>query len=179
LTDDFTFSAVAVVVCAIAAVVDWRSGLIPNKLTYPSLVLGLVGHAAYGLLRGGGRAAVEAFGIAFLGMLATSIVPLILYRVDRRAIGGGDIKLLASIGALMGAQRGVEAELYGFFIAMMYAPAKLAYEGTLWASLKNAGQLFANSFRRKRKQVAVNEQLLTEFRYAPALFLGALIAILV
>lgn len=179
VSQELIFGAIAVVGCAIAAVWDWRTGLIPNTLSYGLALCGLVGHFVYGWIAGGFERAGIDLAFALGGAVAASIVPFSLYRINNAAVGGGDIKLLAAVGALLGPVSGVEAEFYGFFIAILYYPAKLAYQGTLIRSLKNSLLLFTNVFRRKGTQVPVPDELLHQFRFAPALAGGTVIAVAV
>jgi prepilin peptidase CpaA len=76
---------------ALAAVIDCRQRRIPNWLTFGLLLGGLGRALAFG---GGG------FGHAVLGMLAGAAIPLVLYAIS--ALGGGDVKLMAAIGAWVG-----------------------------------------------------------------------------
>lgn len=162
----------AAVVTAVAAGLDLKTGEIPNWLTYPALVLapfvhiartavGTKGFSDESLLEG-------AFSIG--GAVLCSLVPLLLYR--RGAIGGGDLKLLAAVGALLQTTMGVEAEMYAFTAATLLAPAKLAYEGKLLVTLKNAGALLANVFLPKEKQKSVDEAVFSWFRLGPAVLFG-------
>ncbi|MCL2778031.1 MAG: A24 family peptidase [Polyangiaceae bacterium] len=165
---------VAVVVAAIAAWFDWRRGEIPNWLTYGALVLGPFLHAGRVLAsRQPMEIALTEGGYSIVGALACSIVPALLYK--QGAIGGGDLKLLAAIGALLQTYNGVEAQMYGFFAAALVAPAYLAYRGKLFSTLKNAFTILANMFRPKTRQEPVAESTLSWFRLGPPLFFGVLV----
>jgi len=84
--------ALAVAVAACAAVSDVKERRIPNLLTYPALVAGLLLQGALhgwkGLLLGAGG------GLLFGGVF------LLFYLV--RAMGAGDVKLAAAIGSIVG-----------------------------------------------------------------------------
>ena len=162
---------VAVAVAAIAGWLDWRRGEIPNWLTYGALVLAPVLHVIRMLAaKETMEVALTEGGFSIGGAVLCALVPALLYR--QGAIGGGDLKLLAALGALLQPMLGVEAEMYGFFAAALVAPARLAYEGKLIATLKNAGRILANLFRPKAKQRPVDESALSWFRLGPALFFG-------
>lgn len=166
---------VAIVVSAIAGWTDWRRGEIPNWLTYSALVGAPILHASRFLAaKEPTDIALTEAGISIGGAVLCAIVPGLMYR--QGAIGGGDLKLLAALGALLQPMIGVEAEMYGFFGAALVAPARLAYEGRLIATLKNAGTILANMFRPKAKQRNVDEVALSWFRLGPALFFGVLLA---
>ncbi|MFB6262076.1 MAG: prepilin peptidase [Bradymonadaceae bacterium] len=80
------------VVVTSAAVTDARDRRIPNNLTYPAFVFGLVAH---GLALGW-----WALGYALLAALAVFIVGLLLMAFG--LVGGGDVKLLMCIAAFTG-----------------------------------------------------------------------------
>lgn len=164
------FLIAALVVTAIAAVFDWRKGEIPNWVTLGSLALGLVGHAATGFLAGGLKGSGAELLRAFVGAVACSLVPLLLYKLG--ALGGGDLKLLAGLGALLGPMLGIEAELYGFVAAAIYAPARLAYEGKLLRTLGNTAALAANPVLPKAKRREITPEMMTWLRFGPPLFVG-------
>jgi hypothetical protein len=78
---------------ALAAIVDLQRKTIPNWLTVPGLVW-VLGSSA---ILGWPRLADALFGLLFCGG-----VLLILAVISRGSIGGGDVKLMAMIGALLG-----------------------------------------------------------------------------
>jgi prepilin peptidase CpaA len=162
---------VAMFVAGLAALFDWRRGEIPNWLTYGALVLGPLLHVIRMLVaKEEMNAALTEGGYSLAGALVCVLVPAMLYR--QGAIGGGDLKLLAGLGALLQTMMGIEAEMYGFFAAALVAPAVLAYQGKLMSTLKNAVAIFANLFMPKAKQRAVEESTMSWFRLGPALFFG-------
>lgn len=165
------FLVAAAIIAAIAAASDLRSGEIPNWLTLGGLLIAPLAHIANGLAHHmTGRMALFEGGSSLLGVIACVIVPAILYRQD--AIGGGDVKLLACIGALLQPRLGLEAEMYSFFAAGLIAPAFLAYEGKLFRTIKNTALLAVNPLLPKKKRRQVEPALLTWFRFGPAIFLG-------
>jgi len=90
----------AILVAAIAAWFDWRSRRVPNALTLPVLIIA----CAYG---GAG---------AILGVAVCSALPLLLW--TRGVLGGGDVKLLAVLGAILGVRLGIGVEVIGLLLAM-------------------------------------------------------------
>lgn len=167
------FFVVAIVIAGAAAVTDWRTGHIPNWLTLGTLALAPFAHIVYALQHGfhGTNAFIEGC-YAVLGAAIVGVVPLVLY--SREAIGGGDVKLLLALGALLRWQLGFEAELYAFFFAGVLAPARLAYEGKLFATIRNTLVVASNPFRPKDKQQKLDPATLTWFRFGPSIFLGTL-----
>ena len=162
--------AFAIAVTAIGAWTDWRTGQIPNWLTFGAFGVAMVGHAVYGFMTSTPRGAAEAAGFTLLGALACALVPLILYRVE--AIGGGDVKLLAALGAILHPMMGVEAELYGFLAVALIMPAKLAWDGKLTKVLLNTLAIVKNVFLPKEKRKEIPQEALTSVRFGPGIFAG-------
>jgi prepilin peptidase CpaA len=158
--------SVALSVSAIAAFIDLRSGRIPNWLTLPAMLLGLflhgVGHGAAG------------FGGSLIGVVVCAAAPGVVYKVsDGQGIGGGDLKLFAALGALLGPTQGLEAEFSAFALLGLYALFRLAFQGqllrTLLGSLRVLGGLMFISLRR---EVTIDSRLRCELRMGPAIAVG-------
>src|SRR5262245_20286650 len=160
------------VVTAVGAVYDWRAGHIPHWLTLGALGVGILSHAVIAVLASGRPGdAVGAVGYSLLGAAACAIVPLVLYQAG--AIGGGDVKLLAAVGAILRPMLGVEAELYAFVAVMIIMPGWLAYHGKLGTVLRNTLALAKNPFLPKDKRRQIPSEMLTSVRFGPAIFAGA------
>lgn len=160
----------AVVLTAAAAIWDLRTGLIPNRLVAIGAAAIVLASVLAALPQGGGAVARACLSMA-IGTLLVSLVPLLLYRLD--GIGGGDVKLLAVVGAALGPYLGIEAELYAFGCVVLYAPGRLLWEGKLQQSLRTTGRLLLRPFTpasRRPEPTAVSE--LTAFRFGPAIFVG-------
>lgn len=162
----------AVLVTALAALFDWRTERIPNWLTLGSLAAAPIAHGAFGFVGGGWSAAGESLGLSLLGVVICSIVPLVLYRGN--AIGGGDVKLLAALGAVLRPLVGMEAQLYAYIVAAMLAPVRLAWEGKLLRTLGNTLLLVRNLFVPKAKRKEIPREMLTMQRFGPAIFIATL-----
>ncbi len=161
----------AIVVTGIAAWTDWRTGNIPNWLTFGTLGLAPVAHVVTSLTHHAPfEEALANGGFSLLGGVVCGLMPLLLY--SRGAMGGGDVKMFAAIGALLRTMVGVEAELYCFMIAALIAPAYLAYEGKLFRTLKNSAVLIVNPFLPPEKKRLVEQEAMSWIRLGPAIFLG-------
>src|SRR4051794_25885715 len=93
-----TFLGAALLITALAAVIDLRTGHIPDRLTLGTLAGALAAHCVAGALSLGIHGAGSAALFSVLGAVACSLVPPALCRFAK--LGGGDLKLLVAIGAL-------------------------------------------------------------------------------
>lgn len=167
---------IAVVLTAIAAVWDLRTGEIPNRL----VLLGGAACVATTLafaVAAGAAATLQALLAMVAGAALVSLVPGLLYRAG--GIGGGDLKLLAVVGAALGPSVGLEAELYAFLAAIFYAPARLIWEGNLGHALKTIARMAVRPLlpRARRPPPSASDEL-TALRFGPAIFVGTLMAAL-
>ena len=80
------------------AIADWRTGLVPNRITVGGMAVGLVLWTVVGLWRGGVSGAAEGATAAMLGA-AVGYVPMLVI-VVLGGLGGGDAKLMGAVGAL-------------------------------------------------------------------------------
>ncbi len=155
----------SLLVGGVGAVWDARSGRIPNRLTLPAGALAIVLHVALGGLSEG----VESI----LGLLLAGLLPFVLSKATRgRAIGGGDVKLFAALGALEGPLVGLQIELCACILLSTFALLRLAFAGKLLRVLGNALRLFANPLLPARFRKPLSPEALTELRMGPAI-LGA------
>jgi prepilin peptidase CpaA len=124
------------VVLLVAAVTDVRTGKIYNWLTYPAVLIGLIGHGLCGYLACGGwegalygSAAIydgnheltspPVMGLlSALGGLAVGFGPLLLAWMAG-GIGGGDAKIMAAVGALAGWRFAMASMFCGFAVAIV------------------------------------------------------------
>jgi len=166
------FLVAAALIAFIGAVIDYKTGHIPNALTLGGLAGALVAHVAHGAWAGGATEALAEGGRALFGSLLCAAIPLLMYA--KGGMGGGDVKLFAAIGALGLPLAGLEAQTYTFVAALLIAPARLAYDGTLFRTLKNALGMLLNPLRKKEARQEVPEELKTWFRLGPSIFLGVL-----
>lgn len=158
--------------CAIAAVTDVRTGRIPNRLVAWGLGLGAALPVASALVsappEGVLVALVRELGAAFAGLLVTAAVPLVLFSM--RALGGGDVKLFAAVGALAGPGLGFAIVSHSFFFAVPLALVIWIQEGRLWAALGAVGRLARGAASRTG---GVRRSELTRVKFAPAILLAA------
>jgi prepilin peptidase CpaA len=99
-----------IVACGIAAITDLRHRRIPNALTMPLILTGI----ASSFLAGSALLPWQAL----LGMAVGFALPLALFLLG--ALGAGDVKLLAGIGAWTGARGVIEIFAVAAIIGMIY-----------------------------------------------------------
>jgi prepilin peptidase CpaA len=113
---------VAVITGSIACVIDLKWRKIPNWLTLTTLGMGLVGHAVSGLWN-----ELDALGGCLTGF-ALLAIPFLT-----GGIGGGDVKLLMALGALLGTVRVFWVFLYagiaGGLFSLLYLIYRLGFSG--------------------------------------------------
>lgn len=133
-----------------AATLDARSGLIPNWLTLPSLSLAPLAHA----LSGPG-----ALGWSLASAFVCAAGPILLF--SRGAMGGGDVKLFAAVGAIAGARAGLELQLVGYIVAAFVAVCCLGVRRQLWGLLRRAFALLIGwAFPRARRAAPAAGELI-------------------
>lgn len=114
--------ALALVASGIACFTDLHTRTIPNWLTLPLPLCALALHVAEDGLLGA--------LLCTAGALACFLPVYFLFA--RGALGGGDVKLLAGTGALLGPREGLEAELSAFALIALFALVRTALHGGLW-----------------------------------------------
>jgi prepilin peptidase CpaA len=144
-----------------AVVTDIRARRIGNRVTYPAMLAGLIANA----VGSGGPGALHS-ALGWLLGLGIMLIPFVL-----GAMGAGDVKLMAAIGALKGPEFVLAAALYasiaGGLIAICYVVKQRRVGSTFHYLLYGwAGALFG----RAPKGGAIP--------YAPAIAAGALVALL-
>ncbi len=158
------------VVLATAAVTDWRERKIYNWLTYPTLLGGLVLHTVAfgfsGLLAG----FLTALVVLFLGIL---ILPF-------GWLGGGDIKLLAAIGAALGPGPLFEIFFYSLIVGLVMGLSISLVNGYLFELLKRIGRFLKSIAFTVATGTNVTGDLDTDDRaylpFAIPIFVGAIFA---
>lgn len=161
----FPNAPLAILLVALAAYLDWKTGEIPNWVTLPTIAIGVLGQ----LLLGGPGVALSAL----LGVIAVGIIPFFFFRAG--AMGGGDVKLYAAIGALAGPLLGTEILLLSTALAGLQAVVMIARMGRLREATRTTFQLLVNSVRRPSQRVPIPVESRIPMRLGPAIAFGTLI----
>ena len=123
-------TAVLAVLVTLAGVWDWKTRRIPNWLTVTGAVAGLALNSPL--------SAAKGFGIALLVYL-----PLYLLR----AVGGGDLKLMAAIGAITGPDVWLVLFVLSSVLGGLVALALVIAKGRLRQTLSNIGHILRSAPR--------------------------------
>jgi prepilin peptidase CpaA len=123
-----------VVMCLIAAAIDLKSRRIPNWLTVVVMLSGLANAAMY--------AQPVTLWQSGLGLLAGIGILFIPFAIG--AMGGGDVKLLAGVGAWLGAMATLQVFIVSALVGLLIVLVQCAVQGRLSKLLRNSTVLVAN-----------------------------------
>ena len=129
--------AVLLAFLAVATVTDLRGHKIYNWTTYPGILAGFVLNAALH-----GWPGLEQSGLGFLVCGFVMLVCFVLFNV-----GGGDVKLIAMMGAFLGLERGVTAMLWTFVLGGVMGIAILIWQFGILSLLAGAWRHLRLTFR--------------------------------
>lgn len=124
----------AVLLSLIAGWTDLRSRRIPNWLTVPGVVIGVVANTVLGGKNGLISSLIGA--LVGLGLL----LPFVLLR----SLGAGDWKLAGALGAFAGRELLINLLIGSVFVAGLMAMALIIYKGRVRQSLRNIGHILAS-----------------------------------
>lgn len=162
-----TAQAVALIVAGTAAVYDVRTRRIPNTLTFGGAAFALIFHAI-----DGGTSELES---AALGWLVGSLVFIVPFAL--RGLGGGDVKLVAALGAWLGASNAVWLALYTGVAGGILALLTAASHGYLRTALNNVWLLLCHwrvSGLRSLPEISLEHSVGPRLAYAIPILFGTI-----
>ena len=145
----------------LAALLDWRSRRIPNWLTVPGLLSGVLIHALIGGWHGT-LFALEGAGLALLILL-----PLVIMR----ALGAGDWKLMGAVGAFVGPVMFLFVLLGSIFASGIMAVVQVLRMGRVTETLRNMLTLVRGFFSfglRKNPEISLDNPRLLKLPFGVA-----------
>jgi prepilin peptidase CpaA len=147
---------------------DLKYRKIPNWATLPGIVLGLGLNVLHG-----GWAGIKASGLGFLVGFGALLVLFIL-----GWMGGGDVKLMAAVGALKGYPFVVSALFYSLVVGVVIGVALLIWNRKTLRTFKN---LFFVVFSRVSKLIPkqdIDREQTQKIPFGLAIVLGTLWAVI-
>jgi prepilin peptidase CpaA len=158
-------AAPVIVLVAVATRADVRTRTIPNRLTFPALLLGLALHAALG---GAGGFKSALVGMAVAGGI---LLPGWLFRW----MGAGDVKLMAAVGAWMAWPQALIAVLASLVMGGAISLIVAMRRGVLRQALYGAATIGASVMARNPGLPQVTTGV--RFPFAVAILAGSTIAL--
>ena len=153
----------AVAISLIAGFTDLRSRRIPNWLTVPGLVIGVVANTVFGGWSGLKTSLLGAVvGLALL-------LPFVLLR----SLGAGDWKLAIALGGFTGPGLLMDLLIGSVFVAGLMAVALVVYKGRVRQTLRNIGHILISlvTFRLPGTHVSLDNPESLKVPYGVALAL--------
>lgn len=142
----FLVSCVLLAALLLSAVIaDLQSHRIPNRLVLTGTLLGFAAHI-WALFMGVPPLAGAAVWASLAGLATGFVVLLPLYIVG--AMGAGDVKLMAMVGAFMGPHAVMMAALYTFLAGGLLSLAVMLARGVAVQTLANVRFLLVDWFFR-------------------------------
>lgn len=153
----------AVVLALIAGWTDVRGRRIPNWLTVPGLVIGMVANTVLG---GWSGLKTSLLG-AVIGMAL--LLPFVLLR----SLGAGDWKLAIALGGFTGPGLLMDLLIGSVFVAGLMAVALVIYKGRVRQTLRNIGHILISlvTFRLPGTHVSLDNPESLKVPYGVALAL--------
>ncbi|MCH8039719.1 MAG: prepilin peptidase [Nitrospinae bacterium] len=153
-------------VVLLAAVTDLRWHKIPNALTLPTMVVGMLGHTLADGLGG--------FLFSFGGLVLGLGVLLGFY-----ALGGmaaGDVKLLGAVGAILGPVEVFLVFLMTAVLGGLYALGVMVHQGGLVGAVQRIGLIVKTFFLTRKVGIAFASRSASQpkLRYGLVIALGTL-----
>ena len=126
----------AIIPALVAGWTDWRSRRIPNWLTVPTLIAGIVANS----VAAGWTGAKESLLGAALGL--GILLPFVLIR----SLGAGDWKLVGALGAFTGPTRLITVLMWTILVAGLMAVVLIIWKKRVRQTARNLAHMIAGLF---------------------------------
>lgn len=110
LNTEFIIFSMLVYALVVISFIDYKLKIIPNKITYPGIIIGLILSLFFKHIK---------FISSLLGILIPSVLFLMIAFIYQKGLGMGDVKLVAMIGTFIGWQYTLMSIFIGSFIAVI------------------------------------------------------------
>jgi prepilin peptidase CpaA len=161
-------SVLALLLLGLCAYWDLRYRKIPNWATLPGIVLGLGMSISFG-----GWGGMKASGLGFLiGFVALLVLFVLGW------MGGGDVKLMAAVGALKGYPFVVSALFYSLIVGVVIGVAMLIWNRKTQRTFKNLFFVVASRFSPLIPKQNINPEETQKLPFGLAIVLGTVWAMI-
>lgn len=126
----------ATIPALVAGWTDWHSRRIPNSLTVPTLIAGIVANS----VAAGWMGAKESLLGAALGL--GILLPFVLIR----SLGAGDWKLVGALGAFLGPSRLITVLMWTILVAGLMAVVLIIWKKRVKQTARNLAHMIAGLF---------------------------------
>lgn len=150
---------VTTIFAVIAGIVDIVTGKIPNKITYVALVCGLI----LGFLPDIG----VDISSCLIGLAIGFLPAVVLFMMG--ALGGGDVKLLAALGALLGYPQIFDLLFFSVLTGGALGLSIIVWKGRFLQTLRQFGQLIITLVYPGVPKVVPAQDLSVPFGFAIAI----------
>ena len=157
-----------VVVLSVAIFTDLRSRRIPNWLTVPGLLSGVLIHALIGGWHG------TLFALKGAGLALLILLPLVIMR----ALGAGDWKLMGAVGAFVGPVMFLFVLLGSIFASGIMAVVQVLRMGRVTETLRNMVTLVRGFFSfglKKNPEISLDNPRLLKLPFGVAVAAATLV----
>jgi len=161
--DSMASTIVLFVLIVVSGATDVLCGKIFNVVTLPALGAGFVINSFFGL---------RGIEMSLLGAVLGFVPFYIVFRLG--GMGGGDVKLMAGVGALKGFPFIGWALFYTILVGGAMAMIKLIWEGRLWSGLRRTGQVLLSIIVPGLRPLAPDPSLAGRVPFGLAIALGTL-----
>jgi prepilin peptidase CpaA len=165
------YTATALACAGVAAVFDLKTRRIPNLLTGPSILIGLLLH----LVLGGWA----QLGLAAAAALIAGGIFVVFYLAG--GMGAGDVKLMTAVACMAGFQSMPELLIATVVIGAIFALVMALVRGRLKETFQNIGALFVHhriEGLRPHAQINLKNTQTLRLPYAIAIASGCLVTFL-
>jgi len=162
-------------VAALAAMFDWRTGRIPNWLTIGAVATAIPVHAWITASFGGDHGPLEGVKWSVLGALVCCAPLALGWRFGW--IAGGDVKLVAAMGAFGGLSLGLEAVFLALLCAASFLVLRLAWNGSFFSSLGDSLAVTVGRMLSRRKNIVFVTPQQSTMRFGPFACAGAALSL--
>ena len=153
---------ILIVLLTLSVITDIKWKKIPNALTFPVMIFGLMAH--------GFKSGVLGLIYSIEGLLLGIALLIVFYIMGM--MGAGDVKLMGAVGSILGPAGAFKAFLFTAIVGGIYALVVLAYHGQLLVFMKRIAQSVKLSLLTQMPMLVPNEE-----KTSPVLCYGIAIAV--